>query len=809
MSTNQALISQLTGTDCLIYLAMDPVDTFKSVAMYRNLQGDNGVLNAAQLGALNLTFADLPVIVKASVLADAIQEGDPRMRKLSDFTFSIENSSTVAGAGDETCEYDQEKVFAEVDARIAAAVSSVYKPKGSVESVADLPVEGNNIGDVYSVRNENGAEYAWVERDGEQVWDLIGTITDLSDYYKKTDVDGIVASVSDIIAALENATETKLTAEEAARIQAVNAVDDKISFAELINRVWIYGENVFDLNLMVKPGMYYCSSDASVVGTAMTNMPDGTAEGCLLVLKNSQIFWEGGSNKGRTYYRYQTGAGPNVSEYTEAWTAGAMLSDVKELKEYFIELNKLQAGINETHSESIRVVTEAHYDLEEKVAHLDYTAFEVYATSELIPAGTIDPDTGIAYAVDVPAGMIHNFKLRSDTVQGNQDVVIYWGDGESSSLQNGEFDSLNDSEFNENGEIEYIVSHEYAAPGKYIVKIIGKKYWGIQSFNSKDRPSILSRVFSDDLPIASNVINLSQFARNTPKLQRVLIPTGMDFFANINNATGIFQQDINLVSVTNLATKFQHTRYVQHLFNGCSNLVTCDFKLPSNCQKGDAYRQVFNGCPKLAADISALLPERGFAGLSVNILECFKNCYSLTGSVPASKLWEDSRIEWINTDRAFIGCSDAIRAQVPTSWGGTNTEIEAKIQSGYWKKVNQYQLDELSAEVSLLKSEFGLPKVEIISGGTVAEPKAVNFVGGKWYIATTPFIGTLPENPDEGTLIQVSITKGQENMSVVPAGSNTISEASNPCILGVFIDGTFVDGETHRFVYNEGNWILL
>jgi hypothetical protein len=73
MSTNQALISQLTGTDCLIYLAMDPVDTFKSVAMYRNLQGDNGVLNAAQLGALNLTFADLPVIVKASVLADAIQ----------------------------------------------------------------------------------------------------------------------------------------------------------------------------------------------------------------------------------------------------------------------------------------------------------------------------------------------------------------------------------------------------------------------------------------------------------------------------------------------------------------------------------------------------------------------------------------------------------------------------------------------------------------------------------------------------------------------------------------------------------------
>ncbi len=111
----------------------------------------------------------------------------------------------------------------------------------------------------------------------------------------------------------------------------ITALDNSITFKKLIDRIWIYGNDVYDLNYMVGTGIYYCSTDASVVGTAMTNMPEGTAEGILIVTKNSQVFIEGGTAKGRMYYRYETGAGAEVTQYTEAWVAGAMLSDVTSL----------------------------------------------------------------------------------------------------------------------------------------------------------------------------------------------------------------------------------------------------------------------------------------------------------------------------------------------------------------------------------------------------------------------------------------------------------------------------------------------
>lgn len=111
----------------------------------------------------------------------------------------------------------------------------------------------------------------------------------------------------------------------------ITALDNSIIFKKLIDRIWIYGSDVYDLNYMVGTGIYYCSTDASVVGTAMTNMPEGTAEGILIVTKNSQVFIEGGTAKGRMYYRYETGAGAEVTQYTEAWVAGAMLSDVTSL----------------------------------------------------------------------------------------------------------------------------------------------------------------------------------------------------------------------------------------------------------------------------------------------------------------------------------------------------------------------------------------------------------------------------------------------------------------------------------------------
>ncbi|MBO4647327.1 MAG: hypothetical protein J5806_04145 [Lentisphaeria bacterium] len=309
-------------------------------------------------------------------------------------------------------------------------------------------------------------------------------------------------------------------------------------------------------------------------------------------------------------------------------------------------------------------------------AYAEVTKFEVYATNAVIPAGTVDSDTGLAYAEDVPAGMSHYFRLRSDTPQAAQDVVIDWGDGTSSSLRNGDYDSIDDSEWASAGELVYNVHHTYATPGKYIVTITGKGYWGFQMGPFTDGgASILSRIFASDLPVASWVCNLANCCKNSTKLQRILIPTGMDMFTNIHNASLIFTGCVNLLSATNFETKFQYTRYVSNMFYGCRNMTTCDFRIPQNSIKTNAYRSVFDGCAALNANIADLLPERGFDGVNVDISRCFYGCASLTGTVPASILWNDMRVIWTHTN-TFAGCSAAILAQVPVSWGGTASEVE-------------------------------------------------------------------------------------------------------------------------------------
>ena len=62
---------------------------------------------------------------------------------------------------------------AEVDAK----VNAVYKFKGSVDSLNDLPAEGNILGDVYNLI-DTGMNVAW---DGAK-WDYLGIDVDLSGY---------------------------------------------------------------------------------------------------------------------------------------------------------------------------------------------------------------------------------------------------------------------------------------------------------------------------------------------------------------------------------------------------------------------------------------------------------------------------------------------------------------------------------------------------------------------------------------------------------------------------------------------------
>lgn len=70
---------------------------------------------------------------------------------------------------------------------IDGAIGSVYTFKGTAESTAELPSEGNTYGDVYAVGQTS---YAW---DGEE-WDELYAAINLSEYMKLTDMVAITSA---------------------------------------------------------------------------------------------------------------------------------------------------------------------------------------------------------------------------------------------------------------------------------------------------------------------------------------------------------------------------------------------------------------------------------------------------------------------------------------------------------------------------------------------------------------------------------------------------------------------------------------
>lgn len=325
----------------------------------------------------------------------------------------------------------------------------------------------------------------------------------------------------------------------------------------------------------------------------------------------------------------------------------------------------------------------------------EYTAFEVYATNEVITAGTTDSDTGLIYNEEVPIGMTHEFTLRSDNKKDSNDVKVDWGDGNVTELKN-----LNDSSVDVEGdkdteEVNYHLSHTYSNPGKYVIKVTGRTYWGFK--NGDNESNILSRVFDSDLPIASFVDNIAYMCRGGMKLLGVNIPTGQNFFSNIVNASGLFRDCKNLIYLNNFETKFIVTRTTSAACQNCINLVYSDWKLPILAPyKNDlGSSNMYYGCKNLGKEwtnlagevvkttIENLIPFSGFVTKRFGISRCFLGCSSLTGTIPSSYLWEDSTKVFNSVD-CFKDCSKEIREQAPTSWGGTNTDLDSKISNHFW-----------------------------------------------------------------------------------------------------------------------------
>lgn len=305
----------------------------------------------------------------------------------------------------------------------------------------------------------------------------------------------------------------------------------------------------------------------------------------------------------------------------------------------------------------------------------DYTAFEVYANAEEIPAGTTHPELG--YVTNkISAQMTEKFAIRTNYKHEDSDVVVDWGDGTTSSVNKGEIESEDLKEWDREHQYEakYFMSHTYTAEGKYVIKVYGKKYFAVSNQWTQDN-NLICRCLDKDLPLASCVNNLAGFATKAKRLIEICIPTSMNLW-DIENFYILFENCVNLLYAYGLKRKLKITRSTTGMFSGCSSLKKTDFVLPvSPINTESGLNLIFKGCSSLTTPIQNIIPSAGFACRVIKVENIFYGCTSLTGTVPAKLLWEDTSKVWQGTSSAFQGASEAIRSQVPTSWGGTNADI--------------------------------------------------------------------------------------------------------------------------------------
>jgi len=346
--------------------------------------------------------------------------------------------------------------------------------------------------------------------------------------------------------------------------------------------------------------------------------------------------------------------------------------------------------------ENILFRHEATADMPEKLQ-------ELYQETENPTVEQIRNALGYIGGRAIPKSMTERFVLLAGTDWANSDVVVDWGDGTKSFMKNGKTQVARGIGFYDNNEYvddwcdsHYMFSHTYEQEGSYYIKITGKDYWGIRHYyadlknadgtakypdNSVAGKTIYNLVYDcmgPDTPIAGCVRNLASFMNGSSRLLHVLMTEITDKTRTIVcNWTGMFLNCANLVSARGIyfaGYNLTGTQTFQQFFQGCVRLETFVGSVPAYCTSILGYRYMFSGCAKLRTDIASIIPGCGFLSRRVRAIEIFKDCSSLTGTVPADLLWNDTGIIWSDTANAFSGCSAAIRAQVPVSWGGTMAE---------------------------------------------------------------------------------------------------------------------------------------
>jgi hypothetical protein len=185
---------------------------------------------------------------------------------------------------------------------VKAKVTSIYTPKGSVDSYDKLPTENLTAGDVYNVvaaygNYPAGTNWAWTGTE----WDALGGNIDLSNYYNKSEVEGKIKEEADRADAEEKRLAGLIDGVSGVASGADNKASQALSLAQQnetniasLNLV-LNGNNNPDDDITDTVGLVgRLEAVEGLIGTPAEDYNDGTLLSRLDALENLVTGGEGG-----------------------------------------------------------------------------------------------------------------------------------------------------------------------------------------------------------------------------------------------------------------------------------------------------------------------------------------------------------------------------------------------------------------------------------------------------------------------------------------------------------------------------------
>lgn len=182
------------------------------------------------------------------------------------------------------------QVSSAISSAVNSALSSVMTYKGTKATVAELPEEGNKLGDVWHV-TENAAEYAW---DGAK-WEALGTTMDIS-----VDWSDITSKPSTFTPAEHNHDDATgetagfMSAADKTKLDGIEAGANKYTHPASAAGAKANGlyKIATDANGHVTEATAVAKTDIDALG--VISVPDGGTEGQFVQNKSGQPAWADG-----------------------------------------------------------------------------------------------------------------------------------------------------------------------------------------------------------------------------------------------------------------------------------------------------------------------------------------------------------------------------------------------------------------------------------------------------------------------------------------------------------------------------------